>query len=94
MPSAASISAWQKLSLYHFSDKPAPWVTPITCHFPGTAWHLSLIHISAMPTQNPDVTYSVKVAEGITGGTLKIVKQAEPSKPTVEPLSLIHIYLN
>ena len=40
---------------------------------------------TAMPTQNPDVTYSVKVAEGITGGTLKIVKQAEPSKPTVEP---------
>ena len=40
---------------------------------------------TAVPTQNPDVTYSVKVAEGITGGTLKIVKQAEPSKPTAEP---------
>lgn len=40
---------------------------------------------TATPTQNPDVTYSVKVAEGITGGTLKIVKQAEPSKPTEEP---------
>ncbi|MEE0734423.1 pectinesterase family protein [Monoglobus pectinilyticus] len=40
---------------------------------------------TATPTQNPDVTYSVKVAEGITGGSLKIVKQAEPSKPTVEP---------
>ena len=34
---AVSISAQAKLSLNHFSDSPADWVTPITCQQLGTA---------------------------------------------------------
>lgn len=37
MASAAVFSAAQKLSRNHFRDNPAAWVTPMTCHAPGTA---------------------------------------------------------
>ena len=37
MDAAASFSAAQKLSRNHFRDRPAAWVTPMTCQAPGTA---------------------------------------------------------
>ena len=37
IPRAVSFSAPQKLSRNHLRERPAPWVTPITCQAPGTA---------------------------------------------------------
>ena len=89
MPDAVSFSAPQKLSRNHLRDRPAPCVTPITCHAPGTAQQNvctrpfgSMEMLSVCANTTPEVPMVVNALPSSTTPVPTAAAALSPAPPT------------